>query len=73
MMILLVHSKSKALVSASRTRGSLNLSRRVLKNQPCAPDGVSSGSVSRLTRPSLTAGKSYCVAQMREVNSSRNR
>ena len=44
MMVLLVHSKSNALPSASRTRGSLNLSRRVLRNQPCAPDGVSSGS-----------------------------
>ena len=26
-------------------------------NQPCAPDGVSSGNISRLTRPSRSAGK----------------
>ena len=58
MMVLLVHSKSKALISASRSRGSANFCRRVLMNQPCAPDGVSSGSTSRLTRPSLIAGKS---------------
>ena len=58
MMVLLVHSKSKALQSASRSRGSANFARRVLMNQPCAPDGVSSGKISFLTRPSLTAGKS---------------
>jgi hypothetical protein len=28
----------------------MSLSRRVLKNQPCAPDGVSSGMVSRSQR-----------------------
>jgi microcin C transport system permease protein len=32
--------------------------RRMLRNQPCAPEGVSSGRTSRLTRPSLMAGKS---------------
>ncbi len=58
MMDLLVHSKSKALISASRTRRSLNFVRRVLMNQPCAPDGVSSRRMSCLTRPSLIAGKS---------------
>ena len=42
MMFLLVYSKSKASISASRSRGSLNCLRRVLMNQPCAPDGVSS-------------------------------
>jgi len=73
MMVLLVHSKSKALLSASRTRGSVNFRRLVLMNQPCAPDGVSSGISSRTTRPSFTAGKSYRVAQKRDVNSSRNR
>ena len=57
--------------SASRTRGSLNLSRRVLMKKPCVPDGVSSGSVSFFTRPSRIAGKSYSVAQTFEVNSSR--
>ena len=45
MMVLLVHSKSKALLRASRSRGSANFLRRVLMNQPCAPDGVSSGMV----------------------------
>ena len=58
MMFLLVHSKSKASIRASRSFGLLNFARRVLMNQPCAPDGVSSGSTSRLTRPSLMAGKS---------------
>ena len=58
MIVLLVHSKSKALQSASRSRGSANFARRVLMNQPCAPDGVSSGRISFLTRPSFTAGKS---------------
>ncbi len=58
MMFLLVHSKSKASISASRRRRSLNFARRVLMNQPCAPDGVSSASTVRLTRPSLKAGKS---------------
>jgi hypothetical protein len=58
MMVLLVHSKSKALLSASRSLASANLFRRVLMNQPCAPEGVSSGIVSRLTRPSSRAGKS---------------
>ena len=43
MMVLLVHSKSKAQISASRSFGLLNFARRVLMNQPCAPDGVSSG------------------------------
>src|SRR5262249_26830957 len=57
MIVLLVHSKSKALLSASRTRGSANFRRLVLMNQPCAPDGVSSGISSRTTRPSFTAGK----------------
>jgi NitT/TauT family transport system substrate-binding protein len=37
---------------------SSNFSRRVLKNQPCAPDGVSSEITSRLMRPSRAAGKS---------------
>ena len=58
MMVLLVHSKSNAWITASRTRGSLNCLRRVFMNQPCAPAGDSSGNTSRLTRPSLTAGKS---------------
>ena len=57
MMDLLVHSKSKAQPSASRSFGSWNFARLVLMNQPCAPDGVSSGITSRLTRPSLMAGK----------------
>ena len=43
--------------SASRSCGCWNCSRRVLMNQPCAPEGVSSGSTSRLTRPSRIAGK----------------
>ena len=58
MMVLLVHSKSKASIRASRRCGSLNFSRRVLMNQPCAPEGVSSGTTSRFTRPSRSAGKS---------------
>src|SRR4029078_8019199 len=57
MMDLLVHSKSKAQPSASRSLGLPNFDRLVLMNQPCAPDGVSSGITSRLTRPSLMAGK----------------
>ena len=57
MMVLLVHSKSNASHSASRSRGSANFARRVLMNQPCAPDGVSSGRTSFLTRPSLIGGK----------------
>ena len=43
---LLVHSKSKAWINASRTRGSLSWSRRVLMIQPRAPDGDSSGRIS---------------------------
>jgi hypothetical protein len=39
-------------------RGSLNTSRRVLKNQPWMAAGEVSGRVSRLTRPSRAAGKS---------------
>ena len=58
MMFLLVHSKSKASISTSRKRRSLNCGRRMFMNQPCAPDGVSSGSTARLTRPFLKAGKS---------------
>ena len=58
MIVLFVHSKSKASHSASRRRGSANFARRVLMNQPCAPEGVSSGSVSFLTRPAFIAGKS---------------
>ena len=58
MMFLLVHSKSNAQISASRSARFLNFSRRVLMNQPCPPDGVSSGSIVGLTRPSLIAGKS---------------
>ena len=73
MIALLVHSKSNASMKASRRRLSLNFARRVLKNQPCAPDGVSSGMTSRLTRPSRIAEKSWRVAQVRDVNSSRNR
>src|SRR6516162_9679710 len=42
MIVLFVHSKSNAYTNASRTRLSCSFSRRVLKNQPCAPDGVSS-------------------------------
>ena len=42
MMFLLVYSKSKASISASRRRGSSSCLRRVLMNQPCAPEGVSS-------------------------------
>ena len=57
MMVLLVHSKSKAWISASRSVEFLNFSRRVLMNQPCAPDGVSSGRIACLTRPSLMRGK----------------
>ena len=48
MIVLLVHSKSNARINASRSSRSLNFSRRVLKNQPCAPDGVSSGRTSLL-------------------------
>ena len=40
MTFLFVHSKSKARPIASRTRGSLNCSRRVLKYQPCEPVGA---------------------------------
>src|SRR6516165_7004122 len=40
MIFLLVHSKSNASMKPSRRRSSLNFSRRVLKNQPCAPEGV---------------------------------
>jgi hypothetical protein len=57
MIVLLVHSKSKALISASRTRGSPNFSRRVLMNQPWPPDGVSSGTRSCFTRPVLERGE----------------
>ncbi len=57
MTFLFVHSKSKASPIASRTRGSLNFSRRVLMNQPCAPEGVRSGSTSRFTRPSRSCRK----------------
>ena len=57
MMLRLVHSKSKHCSSASRMRMSLNLSRRILRNQACVPSGNWSGKVSRLTRPSLTAAK----------------
>src|SRR5262249_44451342 len=67
MIVLLVHSKSKALLSASRTRGSANFRRLVLMNQPCAPDGVSSGISSRTTRPSFTAKKSSRVAKTGEI------
>ena len=45
-------------IKASRTRLSLNFSRRVLKYQPCAEFAVWSGMMSRLTRPSRTAEKS---------------
>ena len=57
MMFLLVHSKSKAIVNASRTRVSLNLSRRVLMNQPCAPDGLSSGRPPPLDAAVVDCGK----------------
>ncbi len=42
----------------SRTRGSLNCSRRVLKYQPCEPVGAPLCTASFLMRPSLTAAKS---------------
>jgi len=58
MIFLLVHSKSNASMKASRRRLFCSFSRRVLKNQPCAPEGVSSGMTLRLTRPSRIAGKS---------------
>ena len=38
--VVLVHSKSKALMKASRKRLSLNFRRRVLKNQRCARGSV---------------------------------
>ena len=58
MMFRFVHWKSKPKPSAWRMRGSLNASRRVLNHQPWAPEGASSGTVRRHTRPSSTAGKS---------------
>jgi len=45
MMFWLVHSKSKAWMIASRSFASLNFSRRVFMNQPCPPEGVSSGMI----------------------------
>src|SRR5262249_37711195 len=45
MIFLLVHSKSNASMKASRRCLFLSFSRRVLKNQPCAPEGVSSGTI----------------------------
>ena len=57
MMFLLVHSKSKASINASRRRRSLNFARRVLMNQPCAPDGVSSGMHGALDAAVLESGK----------------
>ena len=58
MMFWFVHSKSKASPIAWRMRASLNCARRVLNHQPWMERGPRSGIVSRLTRPSLAAGKS---------------
>ena len=64
---LLVHSKSKAIVNASRKRRSSNLSRLVLSSQPCAPDGRSSGNDVPLDASVAKRGKSCArVAQTRE-------
>ena len=57
MILALVHSKSNARPMASRIRGSLKASRRVLKYQPWIGAGASSAMVSFLTRPSRNAGK----------------
>src|SRR6266542_2653630 len=51
MMVLLVHSKSKASIRASRRRRSLNFSRRVLMNQPCAPEAERRKIVARRPDP----------------------
>ena len=58
MMFWFVHSKSKASPIASRMRRSLNISRRVLKYQPCVGTAPARSMTSRLTRPSRKAGKS---------------
>jgi hypothetical protein len=58
MIVLFVHSKSKARLMASRMRGSRKASRRVLKYQPWIGEGASFSTTSFVTRPSRTAGKS---------------
>ena len=61
------HSKSNSLISASRTRGSANSGRRVLKTSADMPAGVSTGSSSLTHAPVADGGEVVAFRPARRV------
>jgi len=62
--VWLMNSKLNAWIMASRTRQSLNTSRRVFITIPVMPVGRLCGTRDFTMSPDWTAGKSYCAAHL---------